>query len=77
MVATSQQLAAQAGLDILKKGGNAVDAGSRCRRLPDGGGAVLQRSWRGCLRPCLDKRRTFLPQLDRMLSRPARCPDGA
>ncbi|MBB6695400.1 gamma-glutamyltransferase family protein [Cohnella xylanilytica] len=26
MVATSQQLAAQAGLDILKKGGNAVDA---------------------------------------------------
>ena len=26
MVATSQQLAAQAGLDILKKGGNAIDA---------------------------------------------------
>ena len=26
MVATSQQLAAHAGLDILKKGGNAIDA---------------------------------------------------
>src|SRR3954471_11755598 len=27
MVATSQPLAAQAGLDILKKGGNSIDAG--------------------------------------------------
>jgi gamma-glutamyltranspeptidase/glutathione hydrolase len=26
MVATSQQLAAQAGLEMLKKGGNAIDA---------------------------------------------------
>ena len=53
MVATSQQLAAQAGLDMLKKGGTQLTR--HCRRsLPYGGGAHLQRYRRRCLCHCLD-----------------------
>jgi gamma-glutamyltranspeptidase/glutathione hydrolase len=36
MVASSQPLATQIGLDILKKGGTAVDAGSKCGLRFDG-----------------------------------------
>ena len=40
MVCTSQTLAAQAGLDILKSGGNAIHG-----YQPDGIGAAQQRHW--------------------------------
>ena len=56
MVCTSQPLAAQAGLDILKKAATPSTLPSPPRRLHDGTGTNQQRHWRRRLRPGLDER---------------------
>ena len=49
MVCSSQPLAAQAGLDMIKKGGNAVDAAVCNRHCAYNFRAHQQRAWQRCL----------------------------
>ena len=59
MVCTSQPLAAQAGLDIIKQGGNAIDAAIATAACMTVLGADLQRDRKRCVCPGMDQRGRF------------------
>ena len=69
LVATSQPLAAQAGLAMLQAGGNAIDAVLATASHPDRGRADVERHRQRCLRDRMGRRDAA--RIERIRSRPA------